>query len=642
MRANYGEDLLFSSTLLNQKMFEEIIQKALVVHDDLTHEEVEELCQDFYDTIPKKIKEETKIKRVHKYISKELELDSENDIFMKNTTLTNATKNFSLDTIPKYLFEGKAKISSNLINIQNLTKHIGNTHLFENANLKVNKTDKIALIGKNGCGKTTLLKMIIGKEGNESGSGTIELAPNLSIWYLSQDLFWKSESNTLKEEMLEVFPEVTEKLQRYEEIKDNPDCWEEANKLNLELLEMDGYRKNTIALEILKYFWFSDEQMEYNVLQLSGWEQTKVQIAKFLIMQVDLLILDEPTNHLDIEGIIFLETFCKNWKKAILSISHDIQFINNTCEKIAEISNKKIHNYPWNYEQYLEEKQKRFDKELKDYTNQQKEIARQQVYIDRFRYKATKAKWVQSRIKQLDKIERLEKPENESTVKNIEIQANKRLPQTIMKLEHLQVGYHFPLLTLPETLEVEKTDKIGIIWKNGSGKSTLLKTILWELSPLDWEAKISESLKIGSYSQVMNDLNMKNTIIKELLDSHTGDTSQNGETKIRKMLWGLLIQWDKVNQVISTLSGGERAKVALTKMLLTQPNIIVMDEPTNHLDIYAKEVIKQMLQWFNGTTLVVSHDRNFLKSISNKIWMIQDGILTVHRDIDKDFEHMFI
>ncbi|MBS9775339.1 ABC-F family ATP-binding cassette domain-containing protein [Candidatus Gracilibacteria bacterium] len=623
-------------------MFEEIIQKALVVHDDLTHEEVEELCQDFYDTIPKKIKEETKIKRVHKYISKELELDSENDIFMKNTTLTNATKNFSLDTIPKYLFEGKAKISSNLINIQNLTKHIGNTHLFENANLKVNKTDKIALIGKNGCGKTTLLKMIIGKEGNESGSGTIELAPNLSIGYLSQDLFWKSESNTLKEEMLEVFPEVTEKLQRYEEIKDNPDCWEEANKLNLELLEMDGYRKNTIALEILKYFGFSDEQMEYNVLQLSGGEQTKVQIAKFLIMQVDLLILDEPTNHLDIEGIIFLETFCKNWKKAILSISHDIQFINNTCEKIAEISNKKIHNYPGNYEQYLEEKQKRFDKELKDYTNQQKEIARQQVYIDRFRYKATKAKGVQSRIKQLDKIERLEKPENESTVKNIEIQANKRLPQTIMKLEHLQVGYHFPLLTLPETLEVEKTDKIGIIGKNGSGKSTLLKTILGELSPLDGEAKISESLKIGSYSQVMNDLNMKNTIIKELLDSHTGDTSQNGETKIRKMLGGLLIQGDKVNQVISTLSGGERAKVALTKMLLTQPNIIVMDEPTNHLDIYAKEVIKQMLQGFNGTTLVVSHDRNFLKSISNKIWMIQDGILTVHRDIDKDFEHMFI
>ncbi len=162
-------------------MFEEIIQKALAVHDDLIYEEVEELCQDFYDTIPKKIKEETKIKRVHKYISKELELDSENDIFMKNTALTDTTKNFSLDTIPKYLFEGKAKISSNLINIQNLTKHIVNTHLFEDANLKVNKTDKIALIGKNGCGKTTLLKMIIGKEGNESGSGTIELAPNLSI-----------------------------------------------------------------------------------------------------------------------------------------------------------------------------------------------------------------------------------------------------------------------------------------------------------------------------------------------------------------------------------------------------------------------------------------------------------------------------
>lgn len=619
-------------------MLEEAIYRVLEKHSDFSYDEVKEICEDFLLTIPDKIKEETKFKRLNKYLDKEFELDN-NDFEIA----IESNKVYNLETIPKYLFTWKSKIVSSLINVIDLKKKIEQTHLFENANLKLNSTDKIALIGKNWSGKTTLLKMIIWKiqkeknisEEYEITDWSIELAPNIKIWYLSQDLFWKSKENTLRQEMLEIFPKINEKITRLEQIKDDVDHWEEAEKINKYLIEIDWFKKYNLQLEILKYFWFTDEQMDFNVLQLSGWEQTKVQIAKFLIQEVDLLILDEPTNHLDINWIIFLEEFCKNWKKAILSISHDIRFINNTSNKIVEISEKKIHNYPWNYESYLVEKQARFDKKLKDYTDQKREIDRQNDYINRFRANSAKASSVQSRIKALDKIEILEKPVNESTVRAISVKLEKRLPEIIMKLKSIEVWYNYPIVTLPEYLEVYKTDKIWIIWKNWAWKTTLLKTILWELKALNWLTEINESINIGSYSQVLEDLDLNLSIIEELGKSHWNDK------EIRTMLWWLLITWDKVDQIISTLSGWERAKVALTKMLLVKPHIIVMDEPTNHLDLHSKEVIKKMLEWFCWTTIIVSHDRDLLESVSNRVWLIKDKKLVVYDEPEKGFDEIF-
>jgi len=616
-------------------MFEEIINKVLEVHDDFNYYELEEMCQDFYDAIPKKIKEETKIKRVNKYMIKEFELDKSNNKEILQSYDSNSSKVFSLETIPKYLFEWKSKIVSGLLNVKNLTKYIEQTHLFEEANLKINNIDKIALIWKNGCWKTTLLKMIIGMEENIDWNWKIEINPNLNIWYLSQNLFWKSESNTLRQEMLEVFPEITKKINRLEEIKDNEELWEEYSNLNVELLELDWFKKYKLQLEILKYFWFSDEQMDLNVLKLSGWEQTKVQIAKFLISEVDLLILDEPTNHLDIEWIIFLEKFCQNWKKAILSISHDIRFINNTSNRIAEISSKTINNYPWNYEKYLIEKQERFDKDMKDYSSQQKELDETNAYINRFRANSAKASSVQSRIKAMAKIEILRKPESEGTVKVININSSKRLPEVIIKLENIEVWYNYPIITLADEISVKKSDKIWIIWANWAWKTTLLKTILWELEALSWTVTVNDTVKVWSYSQVLEDLDPEISIIKELWSNY------ENETEIRQILWWLLIKWDKVTQKISTLSGWEKAKVALTKMLLTKPNVIVMDEPTNHLDLHSKELIKKMLEWFNWTTIIVSHDRDLLESISNKVWLIKDWVLVIYREAQKGFEEIF-
>lgn len=607
-------------------MLHDLISRVIDVHPDFTYEEVEEVCQDYLDSITEKIKEETKMKRLMKYIEKEFELE---------TTKIEKTSNriYNLDTIPEYLFNSKAEIVSSLVKINNLTKNIEQTELFKNAEMQINRQDKIALIWKNGSGKTTLLKMIIGRD--TEYKWIIEKASGLKIWYLSQDLFWKDSKNTLREEMLMVFPDITEKMNRLNDIEYCDEYLEEANKIKTYLREYDGYRRYELQTEILKYFRFTDEQLDFNVLQLSWGEQTKVQIAKFLITEVDLLILDEPTNHLDIEGIIFLERFCKIWKKAIISISHDIRFIDNTGDKIVEISWKKLNNYLKGYENYLVEKQARYDRQLKAHELQKKDIEEQEAWINRFRYTPSKSNSVQSRIKQIDKIERIEKPENESVVRTITVKTEKRLPEKVMEFKNLEIGYNSPIISMQWEILIRKDDKIGIIGRNGAGKTTLLKTILWELPALSGDIYINPDLIIGSYSQVLADLDGNSTIIAELSKNHPKDN------EIRSMLGGLLISWEKVEQKIQTLSGGERAKVALTKMLLTRPHIIIMDEPTNHLDLHSKNVIKHMLENFDGTSLIVSHDRDLLEHISNKVWLIGWWVLKTFNDPEKWFSEVF-
>ena len=615
---------------------QKIISEILEVHwEDFNFYEVEEICQDFLDEIPTKIKDITKIKRLKKYVNKEFELENLTNTGNLEINYSGNNSEYSLENIPKYLFEWKTKIQSGLINIINLKANIWLTELFDWLNLKVNKTDKIALIWKNGCWKTTLLKLIIWKEIDLMElDWDIKLATGLKIWYLSQDLFWESEKNTLQEEIMKVFPEITKKVEELEKLKSDED-YEKIQELTQYLLDNDWFKKYELQKNILKYFGFNDEKMEQNVLSLSGWEQTKVQIAKFLIKQVDLLILDEPTNHLDIEGIIFLEKFCQNWKKAIISISHDKRFIDNSSEKICEIYQHKITNYVWKYSNYEEQKQAIYDKQLKDFKDQKKIIDEEEAYINRFRANSAKASAIQSRIKALDKVIRLKEPENDKKASFISISASRRLPEIIMKLRWVEVWYSEKLITLPDEVDVLKTDKIWIIWANWTWKTTLLKTILWDLKALSWESMINETVKIWSFAQILDELNLENSIIKEL--SENLDQQQ----EVRKILWWLLITWEKVNQTISSLSGWERAKVWLTKMLLQKPDIIIMDEPTNHLDLHSKEIIKTMLNWFDWMTLIVSHDRDLLENVSNKIWLIRDKKLEIYDEVEKGISEVY-
>lgn len=623
-----------------EEAIDESITKILEINPDLTYTEVYELCSDYLLKFNKPTKEETKIKSLKKYLGKFFEIDLFAD---EEPKLEDTQPSMSpLQSIPKQYFQERSWAKKDyIIKIHHLDKQIWKTILFDDANLQLRFGDEVALIWKNGSGKSTLLKMLIWKE--ESGFWMIEIADWVKIWYLSQDLFRANDEHTVEEEMKTCFPDIKLAMERLEEIEkllidgesDHHALIEEQNKLQDFLRKENGYQKRWMQIEILKYFWFSKAMLNFKIKQLSWWEQTKLQIAKFLIQEVDLLLLDEPTNHLDIEWIFFLQRFCELWWKTLICISHDKKFLNSCFNRVVEISQKKLHLYEWNYSDYLRQKEKNLEIQHKNYVAQQKYLQQQEAFISKFRYKASKAAQVQSRIKMLDKLDRVEAPETESDPKKINFKLSQRLPNLIMQIEWLTVWYPWKeLVTLPNKIEITKEMHIWIIWKNWIWKTTLIKTILWQLQPLHWSVKVHPDLRIGSYSQVFDDLHPNDTVIEAVM--WVGISYQDA----RAFLWTLKIDVEKMDHKVSSLSWWEMAKVAVTKMLLQKPHIIIMDEPTNHLDLGSKETIKMMLQWFNGVTLIVSHDRDFLEWTSNMLRWIWNNRLTVFHDLQRWFQEL--
>ena len=623
-----------------EEAIDQSITEILEKNPDLTYAEVYQLCSDYLLKFNKPTKEETKIKSLKKYLSKFFEIDLFADDEPKLEDIQPSIS--PLQSIPKQYFQERSWAKKDyIIKIHHLDKQIWKTILFDDANLQLRFWDEVALIWKNGSWKSTLLRMLIWKE--ESWYWMIEIANWVKIWYLSQDLYRANDEHTVKEEMKTCFPGVALAMQRLEEINillkdDNvyhDELLEEQTKLQDQLRKENGYQKWWMQIEILKYFWFSKAMLNFKIKQLSGWEQTKLQIAKFLVQEVDLLLLDEPTNHLDIEWIFFLQRFCELWWKTLICISHDKKFLNSCFNRVVEISQKKLNLYEWNYSDYLRQKEKNVEIQHKNYVAQQKYLQQQEAFITRFRYKATKAAQVQSRIKMLDKLERIEAPENESVPKKINFKLSQRLPNLIMQIEWLTVWYPWKeLVILPNKIEITKEMHIWIIWKNWIWKTTLIKTILGQLSPLHWSVKVHPELRIWSYSQVFEDLHPMDTVIEAIM--WTWISYQDA----RAFLWALQIDVEKMDHKVSSLSWWEMAKVALTKMLLQKPHIIVMDEPTNHLDLWSKETIKMMLQWFNGVTLIVSHDRDFLEWTSNMLWWIWNNHLTIFHDLQRGFQEL--
>ena len=623
-----------------EEVIDESITKILELNPDLTYAEVYELCSEYLLKFNKPTKEETKIKSLKKYLGKFFEIDLFAD---EEPKLEDIQPSMSpLQSIPKQYFQERSWAKKDyIIKIHHLDKQIWKTILFDDANLQLRFGDEVALIWKNGSWKSTLLKMLIWKE--ESWFWMIEIASWVKIWYLSQDLFWANDEHTVEEEMKTCFPDIKLAMERLEEIEklltdgesDHHALIEEQSKLQDRLRKENGYQKRWMQIEILKYFWFSKAMLNFKIKQLSWWEQTKLQIAKFLIQEVDLLLLDEPTNHLDIEWIFFLQRFCELWWKTLICISHDKKFLNSCFNRVVEISQKKLHLYEWNYSDYLRQKEKNLEIQYKNYVAQQKYLQQQEAFITKFRYKASKAAQVQSRIKMLDKLDRVEAPETESDPKKINFKLSQRLPNLIMQIEWLTVWYPWKeLVTLPNKIEITKEMHIWIIWKNWIWKTTLIKTILWELQPLHWSVKVHPDLRIGSYSQVFDDLHPNDTVIDAVM--WVWISYQDA----RAFLWTLKIDVEKMDHKVSSLSWWEMAKVAVTKMLLQKPHIIIMDEPTNHLDLWSKETIKMMLQWFNGVTLIVSHDRDFLEWTSNMLWWIRNNRLTVFHDLQRWFQEL--
>ena len=623
-----------------EEAIDESITQILEINPELTYAEVYELCSDYLLKFNRPTKEETKIKSLKKYLSKFFEVDLFANDELKLEDIQPSMS--PLQSIPKQYFQERSWAKKDyIIKIHHLDKQIWKTILFDDANLQLRFWDEVALIWKNGSWKSTLLKMLIGKE--ESWYGMIEIDKDVKIWYLSQDLYRANDEHTVEEEMKTCFPDVALAMQRLEEIEkelkngsaDHHALIEEQNKLQDQLRKENGYQKRWMQIEILKYFWFSKAMLNFKIKQLSWWEQTKLQIAKFLIQEADLLLLDEPTNHLDIEWIFFLQRFCELWWKTLICISHDKKFLNSCFNRVVEISQKKLNLYEWNYSDYLRQKEKNVEIQHKNYVAQQKYLQQQEAFITKFRYKASKAAQVQSRIKMLDKLDRIESPENESLPKKINFKLSQRLPNLIMQIEWLTVWYPWKeLVTLPNKIEVTKEMHIWIIGKNWVWKTTLIKTILGQLQPLHWSVKVHPELRVWSYSQVFEDLHPVDTVIEAIM--WTWISYQDA----RAFLWALQIDVEKMDHKVSSLSWWEMAKVALTKMLLQRPHVIIMDEPTNHLDLWSKETIKMMLQWFNWVTLIVSHDRDFLEWTSNMLWWIWDNRLIVFHDLQRWFQEL--
>ncbi|MCK4781433.1 ABC-F family ATP-binding cassette domain-containing protein [Candidatus Parcubacteria bacterium] len=486
------------------------------------------------------------------------------------------------------------KIKNPVFVLRNASKSYGNQDLFSDANLTVNFNHRIAIVGPNGIGKSALLKTIIGLE--ELDDGNIIKNKDLKIGYLSQETHWKSLENTLSQEI------------NSENLKEN--------KLN------NNYRYKGLVEKFLDGFGFSKESFQRKIKTLSGGERTKLALAKILAFEPNLLVLDEPTNHLDLETIEWLEELLLKWKQAIICVSHDRYFLDKICDKTFELTKKGLDKYYCAYSEHLKEKDKRFERKEREYKNQQKYFKKQQIFIDRFRAKACAAKAVRSRIKQLGKLEQAEKPETFRDIK-IGFDIGIKTCTKVLEINNLIVGRkQAPLFKTSGRIEVNWGDKIGIIGKNGAGKSTLLKSILNMNELVKGKINTGQGIEIGYYAQAHEELDPKKTIMEEIASKTTAQ-----EEKIRSVLGCLLFTQNQVSKKIDSLSGGERARVALAELILEKSNFLLLDEPTNHLDLPSKEVVTNMLKEFKGAILLVSHDRYILNNVCNMIWEISDGKL---------------
>ncbi len=535
------------------------------------------------------------------------------------------------DKILKNLYKTRsAPIRESLVSLKEVAKSYFRTDLFSGATMAVNFDDRIAIAGPNGTGKSTLLKIIVGLESQDSGG--IDRHRGLRIGYLPQETHWDSLDNTIFEEVYSANPEMYGLINKknYFEAKEKTESLsdketEEFFSVLGKYNKKEGYHYEEMIKELLNDFGFREESWQRKVETLSGGERTKLALAKVLTSRPNLLVLDEPTNHLDIETIEWLEKFLKDWEGAVVCVAHDRYFLDKICNKIFELTKTGLEKYYCSYSDYIIEREKRFEKKEDQYYRQQRYLKEQQEFINRFRSKASTASRVQSRIKQLDKIEMKELPKG---YKDIRIGFDKveKVCTRVMKMDGIKIGPENKILfSAPGKVEVFWGNKIGVIGRNGFGKSTLLKTILNRQNLGGGTIKIDDSIVIGYYAQAHEDLDPK----KDIMDEVCSKAVEKGD-KVRKVLGSLLFTQDDVLKKISELSGGERARVALAELILQNVNFLLLDEPTNHLDLPSKEIITEVLKKFQGTIILVSHDRYILNNVCDHIWEIKDCRMETH------------
>lgn len=523
-----------------------------------------------------------------------------------------------------------------VLSCNNLYKSFGIDSILENICFTVNEGDKIGIIGINGTGKTTLMKIISGEYGYDEGD--IYTSKDCEIGYLQQNTNFLS-NNTILEEVLEIFKPLIDMENYLRDLEHK--ISEEGSKNNSPTLEKlmndyshvledfaskNGYGYKSEAKGVLKGLGFKDEDMDKPINILSGGEKTRVLLGKLLLKKPTLLLLDEPTNHLDSEAIEWLEFFLKQYKGTVMLISHDRYFLDQVVDRVFEIHNKKLKTYNGNYSKFVELSKVEKELELKKYENQQKDLKKQEESIERLKaYGREKhLKRARSKEKALDKIDVLDKPEAYRKKAKIQFNPSISSGNDVLHVEDLSMAYDERVLFKDINFDIYRGEKVALIGPNGIGKSTLFKIVMKELTPICGDFKLGTNVNVSYFHQEQKTLNLDNTIIDEIWDSNEKLT----QTEIRNMLGSLLFEDEEVFKEISTLSGGERARIAILKLILSKANFLLLDEPTNHLDIDSKEVLEEALENYTGTIFTISHDRYFLNTVVDKILVLGENGIT--------------
>ena len=522
-----------------------------------------------------------------------------------------------------------------MISIEGLTVEFGGNPLFDNITYVINKRDRIALVGKNGAGKTTMLRIIAGLQ--EPSAGHVNRPRDLSIGYLPQQM-QLSDSRTVMQEAEQAFAHIFELQGRVERMNnelasrtdyDSDDYAELIERVSAATEQLTLIGANNYQAEIertLMGLGFLRTDFDRPTAESSGGWRMRIELAKLLLQRHDVLLLDEPTNHLDIESIQWLENFLATRAGTVMLVSHDRAFIDNVTNRTIEISLGKIYDYQVNYSRYVVLRQERLEQQQRAYENQQKQIQDTEAFIERFRYKATKAVQVQSRIKQLEKIDRIEVDEIDNSHISLRFPPAPRSGDYPIITDNLRKCYDQHLVFDHATFTIKRGEKVAFVGKNGEGKSTLVKCIMGEI-PFDGKLQIGHNVKIGYFAQNQASLLDNNITVFDTIDRvAVGDI----RTKIRDILGAFMFGGEASDKRVSVLSGGEKTRLAMIRLLLEPVNLLILDEPTNHLDMRTKDVLKQAIAHFDGTVIIVSHDREFLDGLVTKVYEFGGGSVREH------------
>lgn len=530
-----------------------------------------------------------------------------------------------------------------MISINSLTVAYGGFTLLNDINFHISETDRIGLVGKNGAGKSTILKLICGLQ--QPTSGRVEVPSGMRIGYLPQ-IMEHHRGKSVIDETMTAFSELfamEDEISRITDALASRTDYESDEYQNLivrmnELNDILSYSRSESprvqAEKALKGLGFKYEELDRPTETFSqGWNM-RIELAKILLSKPDVLLLDEPTNHLDIESIEWLEDYLKSYRGSLVLISHDRKFLDNITNRTVEIMLGRIHDYKVPYSRYLELRKERIAQQKAAYANQQRMIEKTEDFIERFRYKPTKSNQVQSRVKQLEKLERIEVDEEDNSALTVKFPPAPRAGDVVFKAVGLSAGYGEKTVFSGADIEVKRGEKVALVGRNGEGKTTLMRIIMKEIFPQAGEARIGHNVSIGYYAQNQEDiLNRQDTVYETLDRIATGDV----RLRLRDILAAFLFKGEDIDKKVAVLSGGERARLAMAKLMLKPYNLLALDEPTNHMDIRSKDILKQALKSYDGTVVIVSHDRDFLDGLVDKLYEFRDGHVKEHLGGIEDF-----